>query len=92
MIFSNNLTKANADTATYRIYVIYNKENVIDSQPGTSGVLTNFVRPISIPNLTYRYYINNLGMMRLFAPCIVCRSKDSFSLRNIELNLAQGTS
>lgn len=91
LIFANSLTKASDDTYNYKIYVVYNKENVIDSQPGATGVANNVVRFIDIPNLFYRYYVNNLGMMRLFAPCIICRSKDSFTLRNIELNLAQGT-
>ncbi len=87
LIFANSLTKASTDNYTYKIYIVYNKENVVD----TSGVANNIVRSIDIPNSFYRYYINNLGMMRLFAPCIICRSQDTFTLRNIELNLAQGT-
>ena len=91
LIFANSLTKAADDTYGYKIYVVYNKENVVDTQAGASGSANNIVRIIDIPNLFYRYYVNNLGMMRLFAPCILCRSKDAFTLRSIELNIAQGT-
>lgn len=91
LIFVNSLTKDSADTYTYKIFLVYNKENVIDSQSGASGFANNVVRSIDIPNFSYRYYINNLGMVRVFAPCIYCRSKDTFTLRAIELNLAQGT-
>lgn len=92
LIFANSLTKAHDDTNVYKLYLMYNKENVVDSQLGASGSANNIVRIIDIPNLFYRYYVNNLGMMRIFAPCIVCRSMDSFSLKNIELNISQGVS
>lgn len=87
LIFANSLTKDSGDSASYKIYVIYNKDNVV---PNT-GTANNFVRFIDIPNTFYRYYVNNLGMVRILALCIICRSKDSFTLKNIELNLAQGT-
>ncbi len=91
LILANSLTKNSVDSNSYRIYLFYNKENVVDQQSGASGSANNLWRVITIPNLTYRYYYNNLGMMRIFAPCIISRSNDAFTLRNIEINIAQGT-
>lgn len=49
------------------------------------------IRSTQIPNSYYRYYYNNLGSFRTLSMSVVERSLRPFSLKCIELDVAQGT-
>ena len=74
-----------ADTSTYSVSLVYRKGNY------TSDITSNTERYISYPSSTGRYYWNNLGSARMWSFCVTALSRDSFSLKGLDLEIAQNT-
>mgnify|MGYP006871976054 FL=1 len=48
-------------------------------------------RPVAIPNTFGRYYVNNLGASRAWAFGLATKNKMAMRIRNIELDISQGS-
>lgn len=85
----------NEPTSHFSIYVYFQKDPnmAIDTlaAPGTPFIHNLFVRGMSFPKGTARYFLSNLGMGRVWQFCVVEKSKLPFRLYGIELDIQQGS-
>lgn len=82
--------KDSSDTSTYRMYLIYNKDN--SAQPDASLNFTNtFVRQIDNPPLQSRIAFNNLGMARVWDFAVIEKSTMNLRLAAFEVDIQQGS-
>lgn len=88
VIMGTNLSYNSADTNIYSLCLVSAKTNAVDISDPFGDVT---VRPIQIPNSFHRYYWNNLGMSRNWCFLLLEKSNMPFSVKYLELDLAQGT-
>lgn len=85
----------NEPTSHFSIYVYFQKDPnlAVDTTaaPGTPFIHNLFVRGMSFPKGTARYFLSNLGMGRVWEFCVVEKSKLPFKLYNVELDIQQGS-